>query len=293
MISPALLTDDMARRIADRVILSRLGSAIREKLAEEIAEQIAEETKPWPHAEFFETLFKALAPHEKKFKAMIQAVWEDERKIIEANLKKLKKSWLKKDDAEKIAESVLYPKAQFVQRIITDSTEISVVLMEERAESEIARFGLDVAFDVQNPEVQRWLESYYPKLSENLEQLNIYELKRVLAEGIRNGESIDQLKSRVYELYKDWGFRRAEMIARSETLRASNRGALETYRQSGVVEKKIWITHFDGRQCEDCEAMDGKVIGLDEAFDENDYETVETPPLHPDCRCAVGAFFEE
>jgi len=39
--------------------------------------------------------------------------------------------------------------------------------------------------------------------------------------------------------------------------------------------------------------MDGKVIGLDEAFDENDYETVETPPLHPDCRCAVGAFFEE
>ena len=85
---------------------------------------------------------------------------------------------------------------------------------------------------------------------------------------------------------------RAEMIARTEILRAANEGRNEAWRQ-GIQEgfinpgvKKYWSVEIDGRECEICVAIgdqydEDNAIPITEEFPDGD------PPLHPMCRCDV------
>ena len=74
------------------------------------------------------------------------------------------------------------------------------------------------------------------------------------------------------------------VIARTETIRASNAGTLIGFKASGVVLKKEWTTAEDDRVSEDCEANgDQGPIDLDEDFVSGD----DAPPAHPNCRCAL------
>ena len=90
------------------------------------------------------------------------------------------------------------------------------------------------------------------------------------------------------------------MIARTETIRASNFATVEAYRQSEVVEAKEWLAEMDERTCGYCQEMNGKVIDLDESyFEEGDDFTVDgstlnielldvdEPPLHVSCHCTT------
>lgn len=79
---------------------------------------------------------------------------------------------------------------------------------------------------------------------------------------------------------------RAENISRTELSNSYHEGQLRTVAQAsaegelpGPVEK-TWMTNFvEGRTCEECEAMDGETVGVDEIFSGG----VDRPPLHPDC----------
>ena len=55
---------------------------------------------------------------------------------------------------------------------------------------------------------------------------------------------------------------RSERIARSEVIKATNWGTEEAYKESGVVDGKIWLTAFDERTCEFCASLDGKTTDL-------------------------------
>jgi hypothetical protein len=91
---------------------------------------------------------------------------------------------------------------------------------------------------------------------------------------------------------------RAETIARTEVLAASNAGQQELWLQAvdeGLLtgdELREWIwTELemkDGKFCERCEAMDGQAVGLNEPFVSPEGDEVMNPPLHPRCRCGQG-----
>lgn len=81
---------------------------------------------------------------------------------------------------------------------------------------------------------------------------------------------------------------RTETIARTEILRASNEGRVQSWQQ-GVDEGFIvpsdylqeWSTEIDGRECEICSPLNGTQVAFDDVFPEGD------PPIHPNCRCDV------
>lgn len=89
---------------------------------------------------------------------------------------------------------------------------------------------------------------------------------------------------------------RAMTIARTETIRASNAGVkvlgdeikdLPFMRTTDI--EYVWITTPDDKLCDDCEAMDGVVVGHGATFSAEDTNlTAESPPLHPNCRCAIA-----
>lgn len=83
---------------------------------------------------------------------------------------------------------------------------------------------------------------------------------------------------------------RSMLIARTETIAAANAGQTEAWRQGrseGLIDIELvkeWITTPDDRTCPECEPLDGEQRLLDHPFTGG----VMEPPLHPDCRCAVG-----
>ena len=130
-------------------------------------------------------------------------------------------------------------------------------------------------------------------------------LKVTLAEGFGKEETTSQLRDRVSEVFTTATKSRAQMIARTEAIRASNFATLEAYRQSGVVVAKQWLTERDGSVCAFCESMDGTVMPLDGVFAEAGSEMneggntltigitdVEYPSLHPNCRCTLIPILE-
>ncbi len=83
---------------------------------------------------------------------------------------------------------------------------------------------------------------------------------------------------------------RARMIARTETIGASNEGQRLLWKQAvgrGLLNEDMgreWITTPDERLCYICESLHGEVVGLDEPFSVG----VIGPPAHVGCRCCTG-----
>lgn len=113
--------------------------------------------------------------------------------------------------------------------------------------------------------------------------------KRLIEEGVK-GEKLDKQVER----YRQRMLRkRAENIARTETIRASNEGQQELWRQAaeqGLIDplrtRKSWLVTPDDRLCELCAPLDGQTVGLEEPF-QTELGPVIAPPLHPQCRCAM------
>jgi len=126
-------------------------------------------------------------------------------------------------------------------------------------------------------------------------------LKTKLDQGISEGLSISELKDTISQIYEYSDESRAEMVARTEAFRTANLATKEAWSQSGVVTTIKWYTAEDSLVCPLCAPMDGQVISVDENFfNKGDtaqgsdgstfditYSDVETPPLHPDCRCYI------
>jgi hypothetical protein len=113
---------------------------------------------------------------------------------------------------------------------------------------------------------------------------------RLESEGLDSADIDDEVNAYSTQLLKD----RADTIASTETMRASNKGqqilweqAVEEGHLTGL-ELREWITTPDDRLCPVCEAMDGQTVGLVEPFTDEDGNEYEVPPLHPKCRCTIG-----
>lgn len=136
------------------------------------------------------------------------------------------------------------------------------------------------------------------------------ELERTLRIGFDAGDSIPQLRERVQAVFSNATKVRAEMIARTETIRAANLATEEAFKQSEVVVAKEWLTQRDNRVCPWCQSMEdefgnGKILPLGgNFFKEGESLTVDErtldfnfdvprPPLHPNCRCTIISVLKE
>jgi HK97 family phage portal protein len=178
-------------------------------------------------------------------------------------------------------------------------------VIEAEGIQQIQSIVADGIFYMQTPAIQKFLKKDGVKYIQAINEETADQLRNTLAEAIEKQESISQIKARVTKVYEDATGYRAERIARSEVLRATNFSTEQAYIQSGVVEAKEWLTAHDERTCPWCGPQDGKKVGLQDSFYEkgdtvigtNDkgkkvYLTVgvgniDYPPLHPNCRCTL------
>jgi SPP1 gp7 family putative phage head morphogenesis protein len=76
--------------------------------------------------------------------------------------------------------------------------------------------------------------------------------------------------------------RRAQMLARTETIRAHHLGTIqeyESYAVEGVMLNAELSTAGDNRVCDQCSSLEGNIYTLEEARN--------IIPVHPNCRCIM------
>ena len=165
----------------------------------------------------------------------------------------------------------------------------------------LAKYGLEVDFTAANPRVQEFVNTYTVRLAETMQETTRVQLRDLLGEGLTNGETTAELAKRIREFDSSVNGYRSEMIARTESARAFERGQEVAWKESGEVEGKTWL--LAPGACEFCEAAAAeyatKAVPLGVPFYSQgtvlkgtqggtmtlDYEAVEGPPLHPFCRC--------
>jgi len=91
---------------------------------------------------------------------------------------------------------------------------------------------------------------------------------------------------------------RAKMIARTESMTASNQGQQEAWLQAseqgylGDDAMREWIITDDERLCQVCAPVPKRgPVGLQESFILGDGSSLMVPPAHPSCRCTTRLVF--
>ncbi|MBE8539433.1 minor capsid protein [Geoglobus acetivorans] len=115
-------------------------------------------------------------------------------------------------------------------------------------------------------------------LGEDTKKRLAYELRT----GLLQGESVPKLANRVRSVF-DASKTRAEMIARTESIRAFNTAAIRRYERAGI-KKYRWIVAWDERLCSKCAPLHNQVFRIG---------ANPPPPLHPRCRCTVIPVLEK
>jgi HK97 family phage portal protein len=162
--------------------------------------------------------------------------------------------------------------------------------------------GLD--FDPDDKELRRKLREYSLVFAKRVMSTTRKDLLGLLAKAQEEKWTYTKLKDEIRAKFNQYSENRAQMIARTETVRMVNLGSATSYIQNGFFNLE-WHAIHDKKTCPYCNKMDGKVTPVGVPFasvgdtitgeDEDgnpvsmtiDYANVEVPPLHPNCRCAL------
>lgn len=252
------------------------------------------------------TVINRTDPREVKYKHLLTDLFNDQESRVEDIIEQGLKS-AGKLGKQKIAN------IEDVEDLVIKDTDVFAgplmnyirTIIEAEGIQQIQSIIDDGIFYMQAKEVQRYLKKDGVKFIQAINDETADQLRTALAEGVRLEESIPQLKKRVTEIYEDARGYRAERIARTEVIRATNFSTEQAYIQSKVVDKKEWLTAHDERVCPWCGPMDGKQLDLGKHYyEEGDTITgtndkgkkvrlnigisnVDYPPLHPNCRCTL------
>jgi HK97 family phage portal protein len=231
------------------------------------------------------------------------------------------------DEVEKVLRSAKYSRqiVNALRPYLANALESGVTLGLDTVTKMVAASGasgdpsdpevpdLGVTFAPARDDLRAYAQSESVRLArgaaEGIGKYTRVRVSKILGDGIAAGETIDQLANRVQEWAGEAGDEerstrnRAVMIARTEAQRATRRAEVEAWKSTGMVEGKTWLLAPD--PCEFCEAASNefstKSIGLEDSFfnkgdtmlgaDGNemalDYEDIDGPPLHPNCRCSL------
>lgn len=162
-------------------------------------------------------------------------------------------------------------------------------------------------WDVNNPRAVSALEKHRTGRVVGLVETQQKQLRKTLADGMAANEAPRQIRKRIQSEFDDMNRYGAGRIARTETIWAHNEGAQMGWAEGGVT-KKQWVSSGDPRSCAYCTSMNGKIVDVEGSYFRKgdnmrnpeqgnqslsfNYDGIEHPPLHPNCRCTIVPIIE-
>lgn len=153
---------------------------------------------------------------------------------------------------------------------------------------------LTMKFDATNPKVVEAAQQQAAKLVTDVSKSTRQAIKNAVVKHVsgdlNDRDYFDEINTAIGDPA------RAQLIARTETMRAVNTGqrfVFDDARDDGLIPEDAeleWIATEDKVTCPICADLDGERIGFDEGFDV-DGDILDHPPAHPNCRCTVGLVY--
>jgi HK97 family phage portal protein len=200
------------------------------------------------------------------------------------------------------AQGEPFDMAQWIKTFREEVRPVLVRLVQDVGQEALEDLGVSTSFDVNDPAVVRFLERRAQRFAKAVNDTTWDQLKDSLKEGIEAGESIAQLADRVESVMGVRIESSAETIARTEVIGASNGGMLEAWKQSDIVEGKVWIAAIDDRtrdsHIDAHERYADNPIPLDEDFEVGGCSgpapgQMGCPEEDINCRCTMIAQIKE
>jgi len=143
-------------------------------------------------------------------------------------------------------------------------------------------------FDETNPDILEWAEAHAGELIKGITKTTRERINNAVVEALDGGSIRDAISDIVAQIGDN---DRAELIARTETMRAANEGQRQSWQQAVDEDllppnvRREWIATADTNVCPLCEELNGKRTTLDGEYPD---PGGDGPPLHPNCRCTEG-----
>ncbi len=119
----------------------------------------------------------------------------------------------------------------------------------------------------------------------HVDNLNAH-VKEVLTDGFIQGKSIDKMVRSLKER-TDVARGNVERLIKTECKYFANQGELEGYKANGI-RKYVFIGDAETDSKCNCSFYSNKIIDVDKAE-----ALLNFPPLHPNCKCSIRAYFED
>jgi SPP1 gp7 family putative phage head morphogenesis protein len=202
----------------------------------------------------------------------------------------IRQGWMLQSTGKYPTKELYAPGIPWVKALAETSTDDDVVILylpfaliphEPKAAASKRTFdsGSDAAVS--------WADQHAAELIDNISENSREDIGNAIAAAIEDGDlsgAMDDILDAVGDKT------RAELIARTEIMRAVNAGQREAWNQAvddGLLtgdEQRTWIATDDELTCPICNDLDGETIGLDEQYSDGS----DGPPAHPRCRCTEG-----
>ena len=224
------------------------------------------------------------------FRTQLTILFKEIQAEVISNLKKKKSV----KDVEGDVISAVFNKAKWEAKLEADMLPFIKGTVTQAMVEAIEKVNPEAAFNASSPAVLQAVDDRKGQIKTIISSTE-KDMRGMLKEGIDLGESRSQLAKRIGTNFDAKS--KADRVVRTENIWAHNEGTVEGWKQSGVVQAKQWDTAPDERRCEFCGDMHGKIVGIDDNYfgkgDEMqgrdggtlsmEYETVNHPPLHPNC----------
>jgi hypothetical protein len=162
-------------------------------------------------------------------------------------------------------ESILYDLDETIKAWNKRSEKVHLIALASNGQMQIDNLGASRKFDTRDPFVENYLKTFSPRKAREVITANrndlldaivkgfkdisaekaveeYSEINAAIQEGVLQGEGIKKISKRIQEVFEPYRMEswRATRIAQTEVIAASNKGALEAYRQLDPMSGKFW-----------------------------------------------------
>lgn len=185
---------------------------------------------------------------------------EKEGKIVAGYINGWSKSKIRrwtKDNNDKI-QKININKTEEAAILAEESTPIFKEVLTSSGDKILDTLGIGVAFAVDDPAVEKWLGERLKEYSKDVSKTTYDKIAAILREGFNEGLPLTTIGDNISETFKNFKTYRSNMIARTESISASNRAEVEAIEQQELDKKlnKFWISEVDARDTHAQAAID-------------------------------------
>ena len=206
------------------------------------------------------------APQEKRLAKEVMDYFKRQEKYVLGELEKKKSGEggiVQKIGVEDVLDITLPD--TWVEYLAKQMKPYIMAYMQQAGDKTLLELGFADSFNLQMPKIQEWIKTKLDRSALEVTNTTRDQLSKQLIEGVQNGEGIPELAGRVKTLFEETYPHRAETIARTEVISATNYARVDAAETHGM-QYKSWLTALDERTRPAHADANGQTVPIDEPF---------------------------